>query len=77
MLFTVDKLNFGCIELYIKFGKDHHFAFRGLGFSLLGQHDVGHAIVAAGCGELRLPSPQLRGLLLKLFPQESSWWPLP
>ncbi|MGB2870282.1 hypothetical protein, partial [Psychrobacillus psychrotolerans] len=32
---TVDKLNFSCIELNIKLGKAHHFAFRGLGFSLL------------------------------------------
>lgn len=30
---TVDKLNFGCKELYINFGKNQPFAFRGLGFS--------------------------------------------
>ncbi|SFM34517.1 hypothetical protein SAMN05421832_10261 [Psychrobacillus psychrodurans] len=32
---TVEKLNFWCIELYTKISKGHHFAFRGLGFSLL------------------------------------------
>ena len=46
-------------------------AFRGHGLSLLGQQDVGHAIVAAGRSELRLPSPQMRGLRLMLFPLES------